>query len=214
MSAEPGNARPAPPFRLETLGTLALRGPAGDAPATDFAQQNRRLALLAALASSGARGRNRDQLLLFFWPDASQQRARHSLEQTLYLIRRSVDAEVFLGVNPLRLNPDVLGSDVEDFESAIGAGDPEAAVELYRGPFLDGFYLPEAPEFEQWKEGERSRLEALYLTSLERLAEAAESAADHQAAIAWWRRLSDADPLSSRYALGTMRGRTRASCDR
>jgi TolB-like protein/DNA-binding SARP family transcriptional activator len=192
------------------LGTLALQGPAGDAPAADFAQQSRRLALIAALATSGARGRNRDQLLLFFWPDASQQRARHSLEQTLYLIRRSVDAEVFLGVNPLRLNPAVLGSDVEDFESAIGTGDLTAAIELYQGPFLDGFYLTDAPEFEQWMEGERSRLEGLYQKALERLAEAAEIAGDHQNAIAWWRKLSDADPLSSRYALGTMRALSRA----
>ena len=206
MSAEPGKARVAPPFRLHTLGTLALRGPAGDAPTADFAQQNRRLGLLAALAASGERGRNRDQLLLFFWPDASQQRARHSLEQTLYLIRRSVDAEVFLGVNPLRLNPAVMTSDVADFESAIGAGELEAAVELYQGSFLEGFYLPEAPEFEQWMDGERSRLEALYRKALERLAETAERARDLAAAVAWWRKLADVDPLSGRYAIGLMRG--------
>ncbi|HET7693576.1 MAG TPA: BTAD domain-containing putative transcriptional regulator [Gemmatimonadota bacterium] len=206
MSAEPGQAPPAPPFRLETLGRLALRGPTGVAPASDFAQQNRRLALLAAVAAAGERGRNRDQLLLFFWPDASQQRARHSLEQTLYLIRRSVDAEIFLGVNPLRLNTAVITSDVEDFEAAIGAGDLEAAVELYEGPFLEGFYLTEAPEFEQWTDGERSRLQALYLKALERLAEGAERAGDNEAALAWWRKLSDADSLSTRYALGLMRG--------
>ena len=205
MSADPGNAPPAPTFRLQTLGRLALRGPAGDALSADFAQQNRRLALLAAVAAAGERGRNRDQLLLFFWPDASQQRARHSLEQTLYLIRRSVDVEVFLGVNPLRLNPAVMTSDVAEFEVAIGAGDLAAAAELYRGPFLEGFYLSDAPEFEQWMEGERSRLEALYLKALERLAEGAEEARDSEAALAWWRKLSDADPLSTRYALGLMR---------
>ena len=203
MSADPGNALPT--FRLQTLGGLALRGPAGDAPAGDFAQQNRRLALLAAVAAAGERGRSRDQLLLFFWPDASQQRARHSLEQTLYLLRRSVDPEVFLGVNPLRLNPDVISSDVQEFEAAIGAGDLDAAAELYMGPFLEGFYLSDAPEFEQWMEGERARLEALYLKALERLAEAAEGARDHAAAVAWWRKLADADPLSGRYAVGLMR---------
>ncbi|HET6363141.1 MAG TPA: BTAD domain-containing putative transcriptional regulator [Gemmatimonadota bacterium] len=207
MSAELGNAPPAPTFRLQTLGRLALRGPAAaDAPTADFAQQNRRLAVLAAVAAAGERGRNRDQLLLFFWPDASQQRARHSLEQTLYLIRRSVDAEAFLGVNPLRLNPSVVACDVEEFEAAIGAGDLAAAAELYQGPFLEGFYLSDAPEFEQWMDGERSRLEALYLKALERLAENAEGARDTEAAVAWWRKLSDADPLSTRYALGLMRG--------
>jgi serine/threonine-protein kinase len=198
-----------PPFRLQTLGTLALRGPERHAPGADHAQ-NRRLALLAALATAGERGRNRDQLLLFFWPDASQQRARHSLEQALYLIRRSVDPSVFSGVNPLRLNPVVIGSDVQEFESAIAAGDLEAALELYAGPFLDGFYLPDSPEFEQWMEGERSRLEAAYARVLERLADAAEGSEDHAAAVRWWRRLADLDPLSSRPVLGLMRGLSNA----
>jgi serine/threonine-protein kinase len=206
VSAEQEKAPPAPPFRLQTLGTLVLQGPAGDAPGADFTQQSRRLALLAALAASGERGRNRDQLLLFFWPDASQDRARHSLEQMLYLIRRSVGGSAFVGVNPVRLNPAVVTSDVEEFESAIREGDPEAAVALYRGPFLDGFYLSDAPEFEQWMDGERSRLEALYAKALERLAETAEGAGDHRAAVAWWRKLVEADPLSSRPALGLMRG--------
>jgi TolB-like protein/DNA-binding SARP family transcriptional activator len=182
-----------------------LRGPEQRAPGADHAQQNRPLALLAALATSGERGRNRDQLLLFFWPDASQQRARHSLEQALYLIRRSVDPSIFLGVNPLRINPDVLTSDVVDFESAVAQDRLEAAVALYQGPFLDGFYLSDSPEFEQWTEGERSRLEALYTKALERLAERAEAVTDHESAVGWWRKLADVDPLSSRPALGLMR---------
>src|SRR5688572_16615499 len=101
-------APPAPPFRLETLGTLALRGLEGRAPVADQAQQSRRLALLAVLAAGGDRGCSRDRLLLLFWPDSSQQRARHSLEQLLYLIRRSMDGATFAGVNPLRLNSAVV----------------------------------------------------------------------------------------------------------
>ena len=198
-------APPAPPFRLETLGTAVLRGLEGRASAGELAQQNRPLALLAALAASGARGRNRDRLLLFFWPDASQERARHSLEQTLYRIRRAVDASAFLGVNPIRLNPDVIASDVAEFDHAIAAGDFRAAIDLYRGPFLDGFHLSEAPEFEEWANGERARLEAAYLGALERLAEVAGAAAEREAAAGWWRRLTEVDPLSTRYALGFMR---------
>jgi serine/threonine-protein kinase len=121
-----------------------------------------------------------------------------------------VDPAVFVGVNPLRLNPAVIGSDVEDFEAAIGTGALEVAVDLYRGPFLDGFYLGEAPEFEQWAEGERARLEGLYAKTLERLAEVAEAGADHAAAAGWWRRLAGLDPLSSRPVLGLMRGLSNA----
>lgn len=205
MSARHETAAPGPPFQLETLGTLVLRGPEGGPTAADHAQQGRRLALLAVLAAAGERGRNRDQLLLLFWPEASQQRARHSLEQTLYLIRRWVDPAVFQGINPLRLNPAIVSSDVADLERALGEGDLEAAVELYRGPFLDGFYLGDAPEFEQWMAGERARLEAEYTKALERLALDAEGAGDYASAVTWWRRLTDADSLSGRYALGLMR---------
>ena len=157
------------------------------------------------LAAAGERGRSRDQLLLLFWPDATQSRARHSLEQLLYAIRSSIDEAVFAGVNPVRLNPDVVGSDVGEFQSALERGDLEGAVETYRGPFLDGFYLSDAPEFEQWVDAERARLERSYADALERLAQSAEAAQDHVTAVRWWRKLAETDPVSSKNATGLIR---------
>lgn len=193
------------PFRLETFGTLVLREPGGSTLVADHGQQGRRLALLAVLAASGERGVSRDRLLLLFWPDASQQRARHALEQMLYKTRKTLNESIFAGVNPLRLDPAVAESDVGDFEQALRAGDLEAAVGHYRGPFLDGFYLSEAPEFSQWVTDERARLESEYNRALERLAKAAEQTADHQAAVRWRSKLCEVDSLSSRHAIGLMR---------
>jgi TolB-like protein/DNA-binding SARP family transcriptional activator/Flp pilus assembly protein TadD len=193
------------PFRLETFGTLLLREAEGGAPTVDHGQQRWRLALLAVLAASGAQGASRDRLLLLFWPDASQERARHSLEQLLYKMRKSMGASVFAGVNPLRLDAGVVTSDVEDFQRAIGAGDLETAVGHYRGPFLDGFYLGDSPEFEEWMIGERARLESAYAEALEQLAEKATDAAEHGSAVRWRRELGRLDPLSGRHALGLMR---------
>jgi serine/threonine-protein kinase len=87
----------------------------------------------------------------------------------------------------------------------IAAGYLEAAVGHYRGPFLDGFYLSDSPEFEEWMISERARLEAEYTKTVERLAQAAENAEDYEAAVRWWRKLSDTDPLSGRHAIGLMR---------
>jgi TolB-like protein/DNA-binding SARP family transcriptional activator len=187
------------------LGTLVLREPGGSTLVADHGQHGRRLALLAVLAASGERGVSRDRLLLLFWPDASQQRARHALEQMLYKTRKALDESVFAGVNPLRLDPGVVGSDVEDFEAAIREGDIEAAVDDYHGPFLEGFYLSDAPEFSQWVTDERARLEAEYTRALEQLAQAAEDTADHQVAVRWRSKLCDVDSLSSRYAIGLVR---------
>ena len=194
-----------PRFRLRTFGTLRLVGSADDTVLGEHGHQRRRLALLAVLAASGERGRSRDQLLGLFWPDVPQSRARHSLEQLLYAIRTSLDESVFTGLNPVCLNPAVIGSDIGDFADALSRGEREAAVELYRGPFLDGFYLTDAPEFEQWMEGERGRIERSYTDALERLAKSAEDANDSAAAARWLLKLIDTDPVSSKHAIGLIR---------
>ncbi|HEU4464458.1 MAG TPA: BTAD domain-containing putative transcriptional regulator [Gemmatimonadota bacterium] len=205
MTSTGETAPPPPPFRLGTFGTLVLRGPEGGSQLADHGQQGWRLALLAVLAASGAQGCSRDRLLLLFWPEASQQRARHSLEQLLYKMRKSMGESLFLGVNPLRLNPALVTTDVDDFERALDAGDLEVAVGHYRGPFLDGFYLSDSPEFEEWTIRERARLEEGYVKALERLAQSTEDLGNHEAAVGWWRKLSANDSLSSRFAIGLMR---------
>jgi TolB-like protein/DNA-binding SARP family transcriptional activator/tetratricopeptide (TPR) repeat protein len=192
-------------YRLRTFGTLTLAGPEDDTLLGKHGHQHRRLALLSVLAAAGEQGRSRDQLLLLFWPDATQSHARHSLEQLLYAIRSSIDEAVFAGVNPVHLNPDVVSSDVGDFLGALERGDLEGAVKEYRGPFLDGFYPSEAAEFGQWLEAERARLERGYTGALERLAQNAEAAQDHVTAVRWWRMLAETDRVSSKNASGLIR---------
>ena len=205
MTATPAKSHLQARYRLRTFGTLALAGPEDDTLLGKTGHQHRRLALLAVLAAAGEHGRSRDQLLLLFWPDGTQPRARHSLEQLLYAIRSSIDEAVFAGVNPVRLNRDVVSSDVGEFQGALESGDLEGAVEEYRGEFLDGFYLSDAPEFEQWLEAERARLQRSYTGALERLARSAETAQDHATAVRWWRKLAETDPVSSKNATGLIR---------
>ena len=205
MSSNSHVASSASPYRLETLGTLSLKGPGEAVHAADQRYQPRRLALLAVLASSGGRGRSRDQLLLLFWPDATQRKARHSLDQLLYAIRSALHDSIFAGINPIRLNPDVIESDVADFERDLRDGNLQRAVEGYRGPFLDGFYLSETREFEDWLDGERARLAGNHTDALDRLARAAEHEGDYASTVRWRQKLAETDPLSSRYALALMR---------
>jgi TolB-like protein/DNA-binding SARP family transcriptional activator/tetratricopeptide (TPR) repeat protein len=201
-SAKPHSAHR---YRLRTFGTLALAGSEDDTLLGKHGQQRRTLALLAVLSAVGKRGRSRDQLLLLFWPDATQSRARHSLDQMLYAIRSSMDEAVFMGIDPVRLNREVVGSDVGDFHDALERGDLKGAAEQYRGPFLDGFYLSDAPEFQQWIDAERASLERTYSDVLERVAQSAEAAEDHATAVRWWRKLAETDPVSGKNATGLIR---------
>lgn len=205
VSDAPATPPQAPRYRLGTFGTLALLGSANEVVLGQHGQHRRRLALLAVLAASGARGRTRDQLLALFWPEATQSRARHSLDQLLYALRSTLDESLFASGDPVRLNSAVLTSDVEAFEAALERDDLRAAAELHRGPFLDGFYLGDSVEFERWLDGERARLERRYVAALERLAERAEAGGDPGAVVEWRRRLAEIDPLSGRNAAGLMR---------
>ena len=190
----------APIYRLETFGKLTLSGPT----AGKLSQQRRRLALLALLAAAGDRGISRDQLLAYLWPEKASATGRHSLEQLIYPMRQAL-GYIFSGVNPVQLDAARITSDVSEFDHAVERGDWAAAVALYGGPFLQGFYVEDAPEFERWTETERARLAQRYAESLDRLAAQAESVGDRAAAVQWRRRLAEADPVSSRHALGLMR---------
>ena len=188
-------------FHLETLGGLRLLAADGEV----VQAQRRRLALLALLAAAGERGVTRDRLVGDLWPETSEERARHGLNQLLYGIRQSLGEGAVSGTDPLRLDASVVDSDVRRFESALAAGAYRDAVASYGGPFLDGFYLPDAPQFERRVEEERGRLAAAHASALDRLAAGAEQRGDVTEAVTWRRKLAELDRLDARRAIALMR---------
>jgi TolB-like protein len=190
-------------LRLRTLGGAVVQGETG--PLGGAAAQRKSLSLLALLAPGSERGMSRDKIVTYLWPDAEPVRAAHRMTQLLYALRRELGADdLVLGTSELRLNPAVMTSDVAEFGAARRAGHLERAVLLYAGPFLDGFYLTEAAEFERWVENERAGLAREYGEALETLAAQASVRGEHRQAAAWWRRLADHDPLSSRVTVHLM----------
>src|SRR5690606_26715080 len=103
-----------------------------------------------------------------------------------------VEAIVAVG-DDLRLDPDVLTSDLWDFDEALARGDLEAAARLYAGPFLDGFSPGEESGVEQWADLERSRIRRRFRDALEALARRNEEAGQPREAARWWRRLAEED---------------------
>jgi DNA-binding SARP family transcriptional activator len=73
-------------------------------------------------------------------------------------------------------------------------------VRHYTGPFLDGFFLRDAPEFERWVDAQRERLAGRMRAACRSVATAARAAGDHAGAADWWQRAAAVDPLDSQVA--------------
>ena len=190
-------------FTLRLLGGASLDGP--DGPVTGRAALRQRIALLALLAVEHPRPISRDKLVAYIWPESGPDDARHLLRDSLYILRSALgDDSVLSTGDDLRLNSDRLACDLWKFETALAGDDAEAAVGLYHGPFLSGFHLSDAEEFEPWAEGERSRLTRRYGQALELVAERKMRDGGPLQAVEWWARLAGEDPYNSRIALRYM----------
>ena len=189
-------------LRLRTLGALVLLD--GERPVDGPMSQRRRLALLALLASADP-GIGRDRLVGCLWPDQDEARARHTLSQWLHLLRRDLPEGALVGTDELRLDAQVMPSDVATFRAALARGDAAAAVAAFAGAFVDGFTLPDAPGFDRWAEGERDRLRREWRDAARTLAGRHATAGDAAAAVELWRRLAADDPTDAPTALELMR---------
>lgn len=191
-------------LRLQTFGGCFIER---DGVRLDTASAHRKgLALLAVLAAAGERGISRDSVIALLWPESGEERARTSLRQLVHLLRNQLNSpDLIVSAPELRLNEHAISSDVSAFSTALAADDLETAAALYRGPWLDGFYLKGTDELERWIEAERASLANAAARALEVLAQRAEARGDMSAATAWWRTLTGLEPLSTRAALGLMR---------
>lgn len=189
-------------LRLRAFGGLALER--DGRPLAGPASQRRRLGLLAYLAAAD-RAVPREKLIALLWPERDTERGRHSLSQLLYSLRADVGPDALIGgVDEVGLDRNRVGSDLADFAAALAGRDWEAAAALYRGPFLDGFFLHDAPELERWVDDERQRLARAAGEALEGLAVEASRRGDTGGWVAAWRRRAGLDPLDSRVALRLM----------
>ena len=94
----------------------------------------------------------------------------------------------------MRVDRSRLWCDVAQFEEHLDAGDPKAAVALYRGELLCGFHMSDASEFEHWLDQERKHLAKRALTATLELSKEAERSGDFVAAPRWARRATEIGP--------------------
>ena len=96
--------------------------------------------------------------------------AKNNLRQALTNLRRVADDHLTITRDTVEFSGDGF-LDSSRFESDIKSAsslDPEPAsviltdsLALYRGDFLEGFFVRDAPDFEDWMLAERARLREL-----------------------------------------------------
>ena len=190
------------PF-IRLLGTAAAAETWHDTPAHDAPP--RRLALLALLALAASEGIARARVASLLWARDGSERANHMLNELLSALRSELgDGVVIETQELLRLDTSLVMVDAVEFERAADGRDLERAAELYEGEFLEGFFLEDAVEFEQWVSDQRLRLTSHAVAVLEQLAADAHDRGENAAAIALLRRRADLEPYAPEPTLALM----------
>ena len=166
------------------------------------------LALLAYLALDPGL-HPRERLAELLWPDADVVDARASLRTALNYVRQALGTSAgpvisatreSLGVRPgapIDLDVQAL-TDAQRLarrsEGNMLGCQIEAAVNQYRGPFLAGMLLPDAPDFEAWIESQRTYWTGVESELLERLATQHMGEGDRAGTISTLERLTSLNP--------------------
>lgn len=181
-------------LRISLLGTPEIEC-RQDSSSPNILTKPKRFALLAYLASASPYGlHRRDTIIALLWPEFDQQRARAALSRTLYELRNELDKGTIItrGNEEIGIDWNKVWCDVAAFENEIQAGNLLGALDLYRGSFLRGFYLPGSPEFEHWQERQTTRLREMAVDAAIRLSQTMQDAPR------WARRAREIDPHDER----------------
>src|SRR3954470_19383703 len=187
-------------FLLNCLGGPALFTVSGEQ--VRF-RTRKHFALLIRLSLDAGKQFTRDYLADLLWPDAPPKFANHSLAQGLSVIKAKIAREaVVIQRATVGLAPGWIDVDALHLQNG--------AVRI-DGPFLEGFEIPAARPFEEWKDEHRARLIPQMRDALVRLMDAARRIGDFATVEQHATRLQELDPLAEEGIRGGMEGRAWAS---
>jgi DNA-binding SARP family transcriptional activator len=171
---------------LRTFGLPAIVDAEGRA-VPDIRRKD--VALLVYLSVERDRRHARSQLATLLWGDTAEERARHSLTQSLRRIQQATGA-LDLGRDSVSWE----GPLATDLDAFTSTSDEDLSV--YVRPFLDGFDAGSgAEDFHTWTDATRAALRSRALRILDERGAEAEHAGDWPRALRLARRAVDVDPL-------------------
>jgi DNA-binding SARP family transcriptional activator/TolB-like protein len=146
-------------IQLRALGAIDLRDSDGR-ELTSVLSHPKWVALLIYLDAARPHGfHRRDRLIALLWPELDQSHSRNALSKAVHHLRRALgdDAIVTRG-DEIAIDSHLIHSDVSEVDQSLRNNDNTHALDIYRGPLGDGFFVDDAPEFERWLGVERNRI--------------------------------------------------------
>lgn len=163
------------------------------------------MALLAYLILETRSAHSREKLAGLLWGESPEKRARQSLRQSLYSLRRTLGVlrnpciikntnivafedrpDFWVDVREFQRLSSTVGNDLESLRAASG---------LYRGLLLEGIEVFDSPAFDEWLTLRRDALEQKALSVFSKLFETLLHASVYEEAISIARRTLSIDPL-------------------
>lgn len=180
-------------------------------------ESDKTCALLVHLAVESDRPHRRDALTGLLWPNEPEQTARHNLRQALFSLRQTIGDPIaqppYLHITRHEIQFNVASNVALDLASfngqlaacashvharldacAVCAPRLQQAVGLYRGKFLQEFFLEDCAEYETWALTRREALHQRALDALTNLATYYEQRGDPERARIYALRQLELDP--------------------
>ena len=203
-------ASPVTDLIINMLGPIEIFRDPTRPLASDSWTTKRARDILCFIASRRHRRASKDTIIDTFWGETDAEAVERNFHPTISHIRRALNSNQPLKQNFLlyrdgdyQLNPDSsYRIDIEEFDRLVAEGETarrarqfehclkayEAAIELYRGEFMQGSYDP-------WVEEQRSYYREQYLRLLEALAGVAQKTEDWPKSMQLAQRILHEDPF-------------------
>lgn len=188
ISGNLDHAESAQPLMLKLLGPVRI---SSHGKLIESGLWAKSIALLAYLASEDAIVHRREGLAELIWPDKTRTASLTNLRQAISQLHNSIPSlDEYLHITPqtVQFNPDRHESlDTTRFLNLVAQCDRhvhvirgdcaqcvkrlEQALELYRGRFMNDFYIKDSSEFETWLEMKRQFYDQIVFSMLSDIAE-------------------------------------------
>lgn len=194
---------PAGALTIRLLGQMTIS--LGDKPITELPTRKAEALLIYLVCQK--RPYSREVLAELLWDDRPQEQALANLRSILSSLRREFAPYLLVTRQTVAFNHEsTYWLDSAVFQSAIThtlkPDSPNtletmrAALDLYQGNFLEGFYLRESRGFEEWASLERERLQRTAVSALRHLVQHHLQTGDYQTGVEYAARLLALDTLS------------------